>query len=300
MNTLPLSSALLIISAVACSSGTPASLVDARAAYQRASRGPAAKLTPAQLHVAQTSLGLAETTYKDEGDSPNARDRAYVAQRKAELAEVQASIAAANQKAAIAARQGELNEDHANLATRQSLTSTQAQLASEKERRLTAERRTAEALAQLASVGTVKQEPRGMVITLSGAVIFASGKAELLPAARTKLDQVATALKQSGEGATFLVEGHTDSRGSAEMNQALSTERATAVRDYLVSQGVSKERITAVGRGLNEPVAKNDTAEGRANNRRVEVVVQQGQQPLASPDQQQPTMTPASMTTSKK
>jgi len=108
------------------------------------------------------------------------------------------------------------------------------------------------------------------------------------------------ALKQSDESSTFLVEGHTDSRGSAEMNQDLSAQRATSVRDYLISQGVSPDRIKAVGRGLNEPVANNDTAEGRANNRRVEVVVQQGQQKLASPNQEQPSMTPASLTTSKK
>lgn len=299
MNTQPLSTALIILSTFACSSSTPASLVDARAAYQRAANGPAAKLTPAQLHVAHTSLGLAESVYDEEGDSQNARDRAYVAQRKAELAEVQAGITVANQNAATAARQAELNENRTQLATRQDLTSTRAQLVSEKDRRIAAERRTAEAVAQLANIGTVKQEPRGMVITLSGAVIFASGKAELLPAARTKLNQVAAALKQSDESTTFLVEGHTDSRGSPEMNQELSTRRAATVRDYLVSQGVATDRIRAVGRGLNEPVADNDTTEGRANNRRVEVVVQQGPQssPQERPEQR---MTPASMSTPKR
>lgn len=299
MNTQPLSTALIILSTLACSSSTPASLVDARAAYQRAAKGPAAKLTPAQLHVAHTSLTLAESVYDDEGDSQNARDRAYVAQRKAELAEVQAGIAAANQSAALSVRQAEVNQDRAQVATRQDLTSTRAQLVSEKDRRIAAERRTAEAIARLANVGTVKQEQRGMVITLSGAVIFASGKAELLPAARTKLDQVATALKQSDEGSSFLVEGHTDSRGSAEMNQELSTRRAATVRDYLVSQGVATDRIRAVGRGLNEPVADNDTTEGRANNRRVEVVVQEGSQ-TSPQSQREQSMTPASMSTSKK
>lgn len=299
MNAQPLSTALIILSTLACSSSTPASLVDARAAYQRAAKGPAAKLTPAQLHVARTSLTLAESVYDDEGDSQNARDRAYVAQRKAELAEVQAGIETANQSAARSARQAEANQDRAQVATRRDLTSTQAQLVSEKDRRVAAERRTAEAVARLANVGTVKQEPRGIVITLSGAVIFASGKSELLPAARTKLDQVAMALKQSDEGSSFLVEGHTDSRGSAEMNQELSTRRAATVRDYLVSQGVATDRIRAVGRGLGEPVADNDTTEGRANNRRVEVVVQGGSQ--ASPQSpREQSMTPASMSTSKK
>jgi outer membrane protein OmpA-like peptidoglycan-associated protein len=298
MTTQTLTTAIILFSTLACSSSTPASLVDARAAYQRAANGPAAKLNPAQLHVAHTSLSLAERVYAEEGDSPNARDRAYVAQRKAELAEVQAGIAKADQDAALAARQAELKEDRAQVATKQDLTSTRAQLVGEKERRIAAERRTADAIAQLASVGTVKQEPRGMVITLSGEVIFASGKAELLPAARRKLDQVATALKKSDESSTFVVEGHTDSRGSAELNQELSMRRASAVRDYLVAQGVASDRIKAVGRGLSEPIADNETTEGRANNRRVEVVVQQGPQP-PSGEQREPTMTPASMPTTK-
>src|SRR5688572_3775723 len=81
-----------------CAGAPPSNLVDARAAYQRASEGPAAKLAPAQLHVARTSLDLAEKTYDVEGDSANARDRAYVALRKAELAEVQARISRTNQE----------------------------------------------------------------------------------------------------------------------------------------------------------------------------------------------------------
>jgi outer membrane protein OmpA-like peptidoglycan-associated protein len=273
---------------IACSSATPNSLVDARAAYQRASRGPAARLTPAQLHVAHTSLGLAETVYKEEGDSANARDRAYVAQRKAELAETQASIASADQRAAEANRRAESNEDRATRETRRDLTIAQSQLANEHgrrqdaERRTTeaisqrqdAERRTSEAIAQLGKVASVKEEPRGTVITLSGAVIFASGKSELLPAARTRLDQVATALNESDRGSKFLVEGHTDSRGSAEQNQELSLKRAQSVQAYLVARQVPSDRISSVGRGLSNPIADNETAEGRANNRRVEIVVQ--------------------------
>jgi outer membrane protein OmpA-like peptidoglycan-associated protein len=278
-------SALLV---TACSSSTPSSLVDARAAYQRASRGPAATLTPAQLHVAQTSLGIAETTYKDEGDSANARDRAYVAQRKAELAETQASIVVADQRAAEAHRLAEAKEARETRETRQDLTTAQSQLATEHGRRQDAERqtseaiaqrkdaerRTSEAIAQLGKVATVKEEPRGTVITLSGEVIFASGKSELLPAARARLDQVATALNESDRGSKFVVEGHTDSRGSVEQNQELSLKRAQSVQAYLVARHVPSERISSVGRGPNNPIADNETAEGRANNRRVEIVVQ--------------------------
>ena len=70
------------------------------------------------------------------------------------------------------------------------------------------------------------------------------------------------------------VEGFTDSRGADDMNLKLSQDRANAVKDYLVSQGVKPEKVRAMGRGEANPVASNDTPEGRANNRRVEIVVQ--------------------------
>jgi outer membrane protein OmpA-like peptidoglycan-associated protein len=279
---------LALILSSACAGNTPQNLVDARAAYQRASQGPAARVTPAQLHVAATSLSLAEKTYDDEGDSANARDRAYVAQRKAELAEVQAAIVMADQRTALAARQAEAAKAHKQVAAQQELSSTRAQLAgernvvastqaelqAERQRREDAERRAADAITQLAGVASIRKDPRGTVITLSGTVIFASGKADLLPVARAKLDQVATALKASEADTSFIVEGYTDSRGSLALNEDLSSRRAAAVRDYLVSQGVAADRITSRGLGPSNPVADNATAEGRANNRRVEIVVQ--------------------------
>jgi outer membrane protein OmpA-like peptidoglycan-associated protein len=73
----------------------------------------------------------------------------------------------------------------------------------------------------------------------------------------------------------MIVEGHADSQGAAEYNQELSQRRAEAVRTYLVSRGISAERVSAQGFGLTRPIADNASAEGRANNRRVEIVVQQ-------------------------
>lgn len=279
---------LALFVSAACSSTTPASLVDARAAYQRAAEGPAARLTPAQLHTAETSLAVAERTYEDEGDSQNAQDRAYIALRKAELAEIQASIVASDRATATAARRVEAAKAENAASTQRDLTSTQAalagqksvvasqkvELASEKQSRLDAERRAAEALAALAKIASIKEEARGTVITLSGAVIFQSGKAELLPGAMTKLDQVAVALAEGNPESKILVEGHTDSRGSVAMNEELSTRRAEAVRSYLVSRGLAPDRVVSQGLGLNRPIADNETAEGRANNRRVEIIVQ--------------------------
>jgi outer membrane protein OmpA-like peptidoglycan-associated protein len=278
----------ILLAVAGCASAPPPNLVDARAAYQRASQGPAARLAPAQLHVAQTSLDAAERTYEAQGDSDDTRDRAYVAQRNAELAETQASIVASNRNSVLAARRIEAAKAHTHGETVDDLNATKAELAGEKsivanqtvalagekQRRQEAERRAADAMAALTEIATVKQEPRGTVITLSGSVIFASGKAELLPGAQTKLDQVAIALAEGDPQAKIVVEGHTDSRGSNALNQDLSARRAAAVRSYLVSKGLAPERVVAQGVGPSRPIADNETAEGRANNRRVEVVIQ--------------------------
>jgi outer membrane protein OmpA-like peptidoglycan-associated protein len=146
-------------------------------------------------------------------------------------------------------------------------------LQTEVQRREAAEKRAAQAAADLAKFASVKQETRGMVITLSGGVLFTSGKAELLPAAQLKLNEVATALTEQDPDSKMVVEGHTDSQGAAAFNQDLSQRRAQTVRDYLVSRGIASDRITAEGFGPTRTVGDNATPEGRANNRRVEIVV---------------------------
>jgi outer membrane protein OmpA-like peptidoglycan-associated protein len=137
-----------------------------------------------------------------------------------------------------------------------------------------AQARAAQAAADLAKFATVKQEARGMVITLSGSVLFTSAKSDLSPAAQLKLNDVATALTKEDPLSKMVVEGHTDSQGSASSNQDLSQRRAQSVRDYLVTRGIASDRITAQGFGSTRSVADNASAEGRANNRRVEIVVQ--------------------------
>jgi outer membrane protein OmpA-like peptidoglycan-associated protein len=113
-----------------------------------------------------------------------------------------------------------------------------------------------------------------MVITLSGSVLFASNKADMLPAGRAKLDDVANALTKDAPTGKIVVDGYTDSRGSDALNQDLSQRRAETVRAYLVARGVPTDRITAQGMGAADPIADNASAEGRADNRRVELVVQ--------------------------
>jgi outer membrane protein OmpA-like peptidoglycan-associated protein len=147
-------------------------------------------------------------------------------------------------------------------------------LANETTRRKEAETRALQAAADLAKFASVKQETRGMVITLSGSVLFASAKSDLLPTAQVKLNDVATALIKEDPLSNIVVEGHTDSQGSAPYNLDLSQRRAQSVRDYLVSRGIASDRVTAQGFGLTRAIADNNSPEGRANNRRVEIVVQ--------------------------
>jgi outer membrane protein OmpA-like peptidoglycan-associated protein len=115
-----------------------------------------------------------------------------------------------------------------------------------------------------------------MVLTLSGSVLFASAKSDVLPDAMGKLDEVAKVLSQEDPTANIVVEGYTDSQGGASYNQELSQRRADSVRSYLTSHGVASDRISAKGFGLTSPIADNTSPEGRANNRRVEIVVHNG------------------------
>jgi outer membrane protein OmpA-like peptidoglycan-associated protein len=135
------------------------------------------------------------------------------------------------------------------------------------------EKRTAEAMAALAAVAAVKEEERGLVVTLSGSILFRSAQSSLLPSARVKLDQVTDALLSVRER-NIIVEGHTDSRGSTSYNQGLSQRRADSVRDYILQKGYPADRIQAIGKGKGSPIANNASAEGRANNRRVEIVIE--------------------------
>jgi len=140
------------------------------------------------------------------------------------------------------------------------------------------EKRTNDALDELVKLVAVREEERGLVITLSGSILFRSGDAVLLPSAQVKLDRVAEALL-AVRARKLIVEGHTDSQGSDRDNLALSQGRADAVRDYLVQRSYPADRIEAYGMGEGRPIADNASAEGRANNRRVEIIIERELQP---------------------
>ncbi|WP_435414285.1 OmpA family protein [Polaribacter aestuariivivens] len=104
------------------------------------------------------------------------------------------------------------------------------------------------------------------------AILFNTGKASFKPGVTDKLNDIVEVMNNNPK-ATFVIEGHTDSSGSAPLNLRLSEKRAIAVRDYLVKQGVDTTRLEAIGYGEGEPVATNKTRDGRAQNRRVVVKV---------------------------
>jgi outer membrane protein OmpA-like peptidoglycan-associated protein len=126
-------------------------------------------------------------------------------------------------------------------------------------------------LDQLNSILQTRDSARGLIVNMSD-VLFDTGSYTLKPGAREKLAKISGILL-AHPGLTMQIEGHTDSVGSDDFNQQLSERRADSVRDFLAEQGVASSSITAKGFGKTQPVASNDTAEGRQRNRRVELVV---------------------------
>jgi outer membrane protein OmpA-like peptidoglycan-associated protein len=268
-----------LVAAVGCgSTPMPRELVDARSAYSRAASGDAAELSPGALNDAQTALKAAEKSYKDDDDEVVMRGKAYIALRKAEMAEVLASAEKARQMEAQANMEVQNQQNRAAAAQRQRLDATEealersnSALAGESAR-AEAERQARIALMNVAKAQAlaIKDEPRGTVITVK--VPFKTGKSDLPPKATEQLDPLAEALKLA-RNREILVEGHTDSQGSAEKNLDLSQKRAEAVREYLIEQQVPADRVSATGVGESMPPDDNATPEGRANNRVVQIVV---------------------------
>jgi outer membrane protein OmpA-like peptidoglycan-associated protein len=126
-------------------------------------------------------------------------------------------------------------------------------------------------LDQLNSILQTRDSARGLIVNMSD-VLFDTGSYTLKPGAREKLAKI-SGIVLAHPGLTLQIEGHTDSVGTDEYNQTLSERRAGSVRDFLVQQGVPADGVTARGFGKTQPVASNDTPDGRQRNRRVELVV---------------------------
>lgn len=291
----------------ACASTQPSSqLTTARSEYQAARNDQTTQLALDDLYVAQNALEEAEEVHERAPGSYKEQSLAYVAARKAQLARANAGLLQAQQMASHA-EQRLLEEQRAMLdqsrseasATRQqlerhreALRMTSEELQEQRQARQQAEERAQAALESLREVATVREESQGVVITLDGAVLFTTAQSELLPTAERRLATVAETLKDYEQHKKLRIVGHTDSRGSEEFNMQLSQERAQSVADYLAQHGIDRSRMEVVGRGESEPIAPNDSPEGRANNRRVEITVleassgaEEGRNPLSTESQ---------------
>ncbi|MFT3814985.1 MAG: OmpA family protein [Acidovorax sp.] len=239
----------------------PASLGAARTVVNNAAANPdVARRAPLELKEATDTLARADQAWSKNADGAEADSLAYVARQRAETAVALTRARNADDKLKDA--NAEANRLRLDARTRE-LQAARGDAAQANARAAALEARLKELQAQ--------QTERGLLVTL-GDVLFEFGKANLLPTAGQRLDQLADFLKQYPDR-KLIIEGHTDSVGSDATNQALSERRAQAVQQALVVRGVDPSRITTRGYGKAYPVASNATPEGRALNRRVEVVI---------------------------
>jgi outer membrane protein OmpA-like peptidoglycan-associated protein len=199
-------------------------------------------------------------------------------QAAAAKAAAEAKAAADAQAAAEARRQAELTaakqaQMRAEAQAKEAALRAQEEAAraeAERARKAAADLR-AQLLAQFNSILETRDTSRGLVVNL-GDVLFATGKYDLKPDAQLKLAKL-SGIILAHPGLNLAVEGYTDNVGGEAFNQDLSEKRADTVRDFLIQQGLPSDRVTAQGFGMSSPVASNDTAAGRQQNRRVEIVV---------------------------
>lgn len=235
--------------AVAGCSSTPPSYPDLTSAQQQLDGfrqdANVANYAPVQLREAERAVNNASQALQDKKDPTEINHLIYMAKGKLALTQAEAERRGAEERA--------------------------KQLARDRDATIL-DARTREA-AMLREELNAKKTDRGMVITL-GDVLFATGQATLQPGARANLDKLVQYLNEYSDR-TVSVEGHTDSTGSDAINRRLSQDRADAVKGYLTSRGIAGSRVTAVGKSQDYPVASNSTAEGRQQNRRVEIIISQ-------------------------
>src|SRR5229473_1054560 len=238
---------------------TPLELFEARNSLRIAHIALADKYAVSTLAKAermqQEAQKAAEEAARQKGEAEKASAAALVQQQAAQAAADQA----AKDRAAAQAQQraAEAETEKARHAAAQA-EAEKAQLRSQ-------------LLSQLNSILQTRDSARGLIVNMSD-VLFDTGSYTLKPGAREKLAKI-SGIVLAHPGLNLQIEGHTDSVGSDEFNQQLSERRADSVRDFLAQQGVPGSAISARGFGKTQPVAGNDTVEGRQRNRRVELVV---------------------------
>jgi outer membrane protein OmpA-like peptidoglycan-associated protein len=269
-----LATAMTTVLLAACA-GTPMApdgAVAARAKLSALQADPnLASRAPVAIDQADAAVRIAE---QPEKNVDLVSHRVYVADRKIEIARAQAETRYAEDQRTALSSQREAarldsrtrEADSANAAA--SVARNDADLA--RSDADAANAATAELQRQIDAM-QAKVTDRGLVLTL-GDVLFATGTAELRSGATSNLDQLVTFLGNYPTR-TVMIEGHTDNVGSGSSNQLLSERRADSVRSHLVRRGIDAGRLTTSGAGESTPVASNDSAAGRQQNRRVEVII---------------------------
>jgi len=293
----------LLVGACATPQAPPQALVEARSTLRSAELDPAVLThAPLELKKATASLDRANQL-QDKGESvAEVSSAAHVASQQAKTAmaialakgndvaiagaEVDRERARADSRSAEAQRaqaQASTAQAQANVARQQTANAeqrasgAQAQAAAAQASANDAQLQTAQLQRQLAEM-QAQQTERGLLVTL-GDVLFESNRADVKPAAQASLRKLADFLQQY-PSRQILIEGHTDSVGSATANTALSRRRADAVDAALEGMGMAAQRATTVGYGEDYPVADNATDTNRALNRRVEVYIAENDQPV--------------------
>lgn len=126
--------------------------------------------------------------------------------------------------------------------------------------------------AELAQIAETKRTEHGIVTKLKGDITFASGASNVKSNAQTNIQKISQIISKYPEDIVKVV-GHTDSTGSDSKNQSLSQQRAQSVKSIMLANGVPEGSITVVGMGENQPISSNETVDGRAQNRRVEILI---------------------------
>lgn len=252
-----------------------AALESARAQVAAAEADPnVVQYDPLDLQAARQALSEAEAAAGRHHEA-ELNQRAYIASQTARLAQARAAAKADDARVA----QGQAERNRIQLEAR----SHEANVALAQRNQALAQRnqateQSAELQAEIAQLKAT-QTDRGLVLTL-GDVLFDTGKATLNPGAALKLDRLASFLNEHPDR-RVQIEGFTDSVGSDAYNQDLSERRAEAVQAALTARGIDRSRISTEGYGKAFPVASNSDSSGRQLNRRVEVVIGNGNRPIA-------------------
>ncbi len=266
--------AVTVLGLAACAPApvAPEGAAEARAELMRLQSDPAlAPLAEDTIRDAETAVQLAEQA---DAEPEVAAHRVYLAQRRVEIARATAEARAADQQRQALASQ--LDQARLEARTREA-DAAKSEVATARMEADAARQDAASAQAQNVQLQQeieamhMRETDRGLVLTL-GDVLFATGRADLKSGAVMDLDRLATFMGRYPDR-SITIEGHTDSVGSEDYNLGLSQRRAESVRSYLMRQGVDATRVTTHGMGESVPVAPNDTASGRQQNRRVEIIV---------------------------